>query len=406
VSQPGAPPGAAEEGGIIPVPRLRGAHALASGVAAAMPDARRQIASLPQPVILLAPGQIIGSVNPAAEQFFGQSQRRLVGRALGELLTISDPRLSEWLADADAPINARQIDATVRGGSQRRLDVSTAPVTDAPGWQMLTLADSALVEPLGEAMPVGETGALRGPEILAHEIKNPLAGIRGAAQLLARKVEGHDRALTMLIADEVDRIAKLIDQMQTLSRRTAEPVEPCNLHETIRRAINVMAAAGGAGSDPVRIEEEFDPSLPSVLGSVHGLVQVLINLLANARDATRGMSDPRIIVRTRFVSGLQLHTTARGTPVRLPIEVRVSDNGPGIASSVRDHIFEPFVTSKKTGQGLGLALVRKLVRDMDGRITHDRDEAAGWTHFRLHLPIATNLAGTGRTRAPRGGKQG
>jgi two-component system nitrogen regulation sensor histidine kinase GlnL len=100
------------------------------------------------------------------------------------------------------------------------------------------------------------------------------------------------------------------------------------------------------------------------------------------------VENPRIVVRTRFVSGLHLHTTGQGEPVRLPIEVRISDNGPGIAHAVRDHIFEPFVTSKKAGQGLGLALVRKLVRDMNGRITHDRDEAGGWTHFRLHLPMA------------------
>lgn len=123
------------------------------------------------------------------------------------------------------------------------------------------------------------------------------------------------------------------------------------------------------------------------MGSAHGLVQVLINLLSNAREATQGVKNPRIIVRTRFVSGLQLHATDSGKAVRLPIEVRVSDNGAGIDPSVRDQIFEPFVTSKKTGQGLGLALVRKLMRDMNGRITHDRDEAAGWTHFRLHLPM-------------------
>jgi two-component system nitrogen regulation sensor histidine kinase GlnL len=349
------------------------------------PDARRQLASLPQAVVLLAPGHKISNANPAAEQFLGQSQRRLLGRSLSEVLTLSDPRLMERFNDTEAPISARHVDATLMGQGMRRIDIAAAPLVDAPGWQILTLSDSAAVEPLGQAMPSGGNSLLRGPEILAHEIKNPLAGIRGAAQLLARKVEGNDRALTMLIADEVDRIAKLIDQMQTLSRRTSEPVEPCNLHETIRRASTILAAAGKVP----RIEEEFDPSLPPVLGSAHGLVQVLINLLANAREATQGVNPQRIVVRTRFVSGLQLHATDQGKAVRLPIEVRVSDNGPGVDPGVRDHIFEPFVTSKKTGQGLGLALVRKLVRDMNGRITYDRDEMGGWTHFRLHLPMAT-----------------
>ena len=126
-------------------------------------------------------------------------------------------------------------------------------------------------------------------------------------------------------------------------------------------------------------------------------MQVLINLLANAREATQGLEHPRIVVRTRFVSGLQLHATDKGKPVRLPIEVRVSDNGAGVDQGVRDQIFEPFVTRKKSGQGLGLALVRKLVRDMNGRITYDRDEVGGWTHFRLHLPMASE----GKPRGPR-----
>ena len=117
-------------------------------------------------------------------------------------------------------------------------------------------------------------------------------------------------------------------------------------------------------------------------------MQVLINLLANAAEACRDVAKPRVIVRTRFASGLQLHSTGAGKPVRLPIEIRVSDNGPGVDPAMREHIFEPFVTTKKTGQGLGLALVRKLVREMNGRITHDRDEAERWTHFRVHLPLA------------------
>jgi two-component system nitrogen regulation sensor histidine kinase GlnL len=234
--------------------------------------------------------------------------------------------------------------------------------------------------------------------VLAHEIKNPLAGIRGAAQLLARKVGDKDQALTGLIAAEVDRIANLIDQMQTLSRRTAAPVEPCNLHESVRRAMALFDAADGAAEGRPHIEEEFDPSLPPVLGNADGLVQVLINLLANAREACAGAPAPRVVVRTRFASGFQLNSAASGTPVRLPVELRVSDNGPGVDPTMRDHIFEPFVTTKKSGQGLGLPLVRKLVRDMNGRISHDRDEANGWTNFRVHLPLAGETAGRSRSR--------
>ena len=311
-------------------------------------------------------------------------------------MRFSDPRLAERISDSDAPLSARQIDVVVAGQGTRRLDVTIAPVIDEPGWQMLTLHDSAAGEAGGAAVRGGgDDGLLRAPDILAHEIKNPLAGIRGAAQLLARKVADADRALTSLIADEVDRIAKLIDQMQTLGRRTARPTEPCNLHQAVRRASAVLAVAQEGAP---RIEEEFDPSLPPVLGSSDGLVQVLINLIANAREAGSRCRSPRIIIRTRFASGLQLHSE-RGKPLRLPIELRVSDNGPGIDAAMRDHIFEPFVTTKKTGQGLGLALVRKLVLEMNGRITHDRDEAGGWTHFRVHLPVAP-AGPVGKPRAP------
>lgn len=349
------------------------------------PDAQRQLASLPLAVVLLAPGQTIASANPAAEQFFGQSLRRLSGRPLLETLSFGEPRLAERLDDHEAPVSAREIEVTVAGMGTRRLDVTFAPVIDEPGWQVLTLHDSSASDAMGEGSSAPDQPAMRGPEILAHEIKNPLAGIRGAAQLLSRKVEGKDKELTGLIAGEVDRIAKLIDQMQALSQRTSAPLVPANLHESVRRALAVLEAAGG---ETARFEEEFDPSLPPVQGNPDGLVQVTINLLANAAEACRDAKKPRVIVRTRFASGLQLHSTGNGKPVRLPIELRISDNGPGIDPAMRDHIFEPFVTTKKTGQGLGLALVSKLVREMNGRITHDRDETGGWTHFRVHLPLA------------------
>ncbi|HQV02704.1 MULTISPECIES: ATP-binding protein [unclassified Novosphingobium] len=349
-----------------------------------MAEAQRQLASLPFAVLLLAPGQKLAGANPAAEQLLGQSFRRLNGRMLGQILHFEEPRIAERLDEADAQLSARATTVAAPGQPPRKVDLTLAPVIDQPGWQVMTLIDIGGAEALRDAPVAGEGGVLRAPEILAHEIKNPLAGIRGAAQLLGRKLEGKDLALTDLIADEVDRIAKLIDQMQSLSSRTALELAPCNLHEAVRRARAVIEAGGRAP----QIIEEFDPSLPMVLGNADALVQVLINLLANAADATVGQADRRIAIRTRFASGLQLHTSADGRALRLPIELRVSDNGPGIAADLREHVFEPFVTSKKSGQGLGLALVRRLLRDMNGRINHDREEAAGLTHFRVHLPVA------------------
>lgn len=349
-----------------------------------MKDAQRQLASLSLGVVLLGPGQKIAAANPAAEQLLGQSVRRLEGKHLGEVLRFDEERLAARLGESDAQLSARATMIEVPGQGRRKVDVTLAPLLDQPGWQVLSLSDIGGAEAMRETQASAEDRPIRAPEVLAHEIKNPLAGIRGAAQLLGRKLEGNDLALTALIADEVDRIAKLIDQMQSLSRRSMPALGPCNLHEAVRRARAVIEAGGKA---PV-IVEEFDPSLPAVLGNGDALVQVLINLMSNALEAAAGGDQPVIAVRTRFASGLQLHRASDGSAVRLPIELRVSDNGPGIAPDMRDHVFEPFVSSKKSGQGLGLALVRKLVSDMNGRITHDRDDTAGLTHFRVHLALA------------------
>jgi two-component system nitrogen regulation sensor histidine kinase GlnL len=357
---------------------------------AAMPEAHRQLASLPHAVLLLEPGQSIASANPAAEQFLGQSLRRLAGRRLDSVLTVADARLMDRIDDAETPVSAREIVVGIKDRGTRRIDINVAPVADWPGWQMLTIHDNTPTDAFGADSGGADNAALRGPEIMAHEIKNPLAGIRGAAQLLARRIDEKDRALTELITSEVDRIAKLIDRMQRLSRKTPPTVQPCNLHESARRAIDVLGAGNLTSAGP-RIEEAFDPSLPAVLGSPDGLVQVMMNLLSNACEACADQSAGRVVIRTRFASGLQLHATDTGQAVRLPVELRVSDNGPGVPPEMREHIFEPFVTTKKSGQGLGLPLVRKLVRDMSGRISHERDESEGWTHFRVHLPLAREI---------------
>jgi two-component system nitrogen regulation sensor histidine kinase GlnL len=358
------------------------------------PDPKRLIASLPQGFLLLAPDLTIATVNPAAEQLIGQGARRLLGRSIHDVLAFEEPLILERLAEREAHLVAPGSLVRICHQPARPIDVTTAPVLHSPGWQIVVLHEPVGVEALtmGMAGDDGEGAALRAPDVLAHEIKNPLAGIRGAAQLLDRRISDSDRALTGLITTEVDRIAKLIDQMQSLGRRSHDPVVDCNLHEAARHAQAILAA-GRAGSTAGRfvVEEEFDPSLPPITANHDALVQVLLNLMANARDACEGVEVPRIIVRTRFASGIQVHVGPGGKTVRLPIELRVSDNGPGVPAALHDHIFEPFVSNKKSGQGLGLALVQKLVRDMNGRVTHDRDETKGLTHFRLHLPVAGSV---------------
>lgn len=350
------------------------------------PDHARLIASLPYAVVMLRPGQRIAAVNVAGEQLLGQSARRLIGKHLKAVVDFGEARLMTMIEDADVQINARDMAARIGKDRARRLHVIVSPVAGWEGWQTLTLIESAEVEGFEESgLNTHEEAGLRAPEILAHEIKNPLAGIRGAAQLLARKAKPSDRALTSLIADEVDRIATLIDQMQSLSSRSAAPAMPVNLHVAIRRARAVIEAGG---HPDLRVREEFDPSLPKVLVHSDSLLQVLLNLMTNAAEACASAETPELTVRTRFASGIMLRQAGNAQPIRLPIEICVTDNGPGVDPALRDHIFEPFVSSKKQGQGLGLALVRKLVRDMNGRVNHERDELRGLTHFRIRLPMA------------------
>ena len=345
------------------------------------PDAQDLVSGLNFAMLLLAPDLTIQQANPAAENMIGISTRRLLGRNFLEVVDLQNTRLPERLRQGDAQLIARGLDLRF-GERSQRTNISISTLQSYPGWSVITLSDTGQGERFGDE---DRPGALRGPAVLAHEIKNPLAAIRGAAQLLRRTVGEGERALTNLITDEVDRIAQLIDRMQRLGRARAEPIEPLNLHEAIHRAFETVQMTS---SSQIGWKEEFDPSLPPVLGNEGALVQVLVNLMTNARDACARSKSPRVVLRTRFVSGLVMNVFRLGRPVKLPIEIQISDNGPGVDPALRDDIFEPFVSSKPNGQGLGLALVQKLVRDMDGRISHERDEEGGWTHFRVHLPMA------------------
>jgi len=351
----------------------------------AVPDARAQIAGMIFAVLLIDGDGRIAEANPAAESLLGTSANRLIGTALVQRIGPLDARVEARLRKTDEALVARDL-AIKAGDTELRVNMTVSPLNNFPGWRVVTLSElgheNLLHHQGGEAM-------LSAPAVLAHEIKNPLAAIRGAGQLAARKLPEADKKLARMITKEVDRIARLIERMQQLGSTRTGPLEPCNPHEAIRAAIATMRAAG-LGEGDIEIREEFDPSLPPVLANRDALEQVLLNLITNARDAALSQQGTaKIIVQTRFVGGLAFSTIRKGRVVSLPIEITVSDNGPGIDPALRDHVFEPFVTSKPSGQGLGLALARKLVSDMNGNISHERDTRAGLTHFRLHLPQAT-----------------
>lgn len=352
---------------------------------AVRPDARAQISGLIFAVVLIDGEGRIAELNHAAEDLLGTSANRLLGARLTDRIGPLDPRVEARLvADSEALV-AR--DLAIRVGQQEtRVNLTASPLAGYPGWRVVTLSQIGHDE---SANPAGGEAMLGAPAVLAHEIKNPLAAIRGAGQLVERKLPHADKKLARMITDEVDRIARLIDRMQQLGSTRTASVDPCNPHEAIRAAVATVRAAGSTLGE-VDIREEFDPSLPPVLANRDALEQVLINLVSNARDAalTGGARRGVITVQTRFVSGLAFSAIRNGRAVPLPIEITVSDNGRGIDPALRDHVFEPFVSSKPSGQGLGLSLVRKLVRDMNGNVSHDRDARAGLTNFRLHLPQA------------------
>jgi len=215
--------------------------------------------------------------------------------------------------------------------------------------------------------------------MLAHEIRNPLAGISGAAQLLATGLGPEDRELTSVIEDEAKRIGSLVNRVEAFGEMGPTVVEPVNIHDILDRAKRV-ASVGFASH--IRFNEVFDPSIPPTAGSADQLMQVLVNLLKNAAEAmpTGGV----ITLKTAFRPGVKLSLPGKRSQ-GLPIEISVKDNGPGISPTIIDDVFEPFVSSKASGTGLGLSLVSKIIADHGGVV--DCKSKPGATEFRLLLPV-------------------
>jgi two-component system, NtrC family, nitrogen regulation sensor histidine kinase GlnL len=355
----------------------------------ARPSEAQMLAAVPYPMLLAASDNRIVFANEAAEAFFGKSKRRILGVEVTQLLQFASERVNSAIAAGESDISAQNIRLITPGAQANYVDLSISSVIGQPDKRLLMLIpQQSDRNQIGEQNDSGQQ-AMGAPTILGHEIKNPLAGIKGAAQLLAKRVEPSQAALTDLIVTEVDRIARLLDQMQNLGRVMPRELGAENIHELIERAIRSLRAA-----NPVMpsIDINYDPSLPDVKIEPDAMVQVLINLIQNAIDALKGGEDPKIGIHTRFVMGASLRggpvETSEGKSVRLPVEVSISDNGPGIAKHIERELFSPFVTTKREGQGLGLAIVRKYLTQMNSRIAVERDQRAGQTIFRIFLPVA------------------
>lgn len=348
-----------------------------------VPDAAAVLAALPLPAVVLDAEDRFRFANPAAELFFQLSAGSLAGLSLRELLP-EDNRVFALLAQVrahDAPVADH--DLALESPRLHRIGVAVqgAPLPELPGGVVLTLQDGSTAQMLDRQLNF--RGAARGAsamaEMLAHEVKNPLSGIRGAAQLLEQGANDADRELCQLIQDEADRIRKLVERMDMFSDRPVQR-EEVNIHEVLDH-VRRIALSGFAAH--LRILQDYDPSLPAVWGNRDQLVQITLNLVKNAAEAVDAR-DGEITLATAYHHGVRIAVPGSAERVHLPLQVTVRDNGPGIPESVRSTLFEPFVTTKRGGQGLGLALVAKLVADGGGLI--ECDSRPGRTTFRLSLP--------------------
>ncbi len=344
--------------------------------------------ALPHPVLAVSGAGVICDANVAAETFFQLSRTMLMRLKLEDILPFGSPLLSavEHALERGSVVNEYRVDiGTPRIGTERVVDINVAPVSAGAEGVVIMLQERTIADKMDRQLT--HRGAARSvtalAAMLAHEIKNPLSGIRGAAQLLEPGITEDDRSLTRLICDETDRIVKLVDRMEIFSDERPIERESVNIHAVLDH-VKRVAQAGFARH--IRVAERYDPSLPPVFGNRDQLVQVLLNLVKNAAEALgEDAIDGEIELTTAFRPGVRLRTPGATSPVSLPLEICVHDNGPGVAPDIAAHLFDPFVTNKSSGTGLGLALVAKIIGDHGGIV--ECESYPRRTTFRVLLPM-------------------
>jgi two-component system nitrogen regulation sensor histidine kinase GlnL len=354
----------------------------AAGVASF--DASTVLNAIPSAVMAIDRSDAIAFVNPAAEQLFGISRTVLESRPLAELLPFDSPLfdLIRRVGDAGNGVSDYGVALLLSRGESHLVDVHVSLLDEQRGDRLVMLHPCSVAQRLnrqlshrGGARAVAGLGAT-----LAHEVKNPLSGIRGAAQLLEPSVPADEQPLIRLICDETDRICALVDRMEAFG--DGKPIErrPVNIYQVLERVTRVSDSGFGR---QVSIVERYDPSLPEVDGDHDLLVQVFLNLIKNAAEAVPAEGG-EIRLSTQYTHGLSMRVANSRERVELPILVEVRDNGPGVSEEMVPHLFEPFVSSKRAGTGLGLSLAAKIVGDHGGVIEFQNQPRGAL--FRVRLP--------------------
>ena len=371
-------------------------------------NAEAVLATLPTAIIAIDQSYTIRSINLAAEQLFQSSAVSLEGEPLSSILPPQGAIFSlvEQALAKDTPTSAYAVELDTPRTGIRMMSVHIGLMIDLPGWLVISLLEQTRALKIGQQLE--HRHAARSmtamASLLAHEVKNPLSGIRGAAQLLGERAAEEDRKLTQLICDEADRIVALVNRMEVFSDDRPLERSPVNIHVVLER-VRRLAENGFARG--VTIIERYDPSLPMVSGNMDQLVQVFLNLVKNAAEAALdniedGRISPEITISTAYRHGVRVALPGSDARIHLPLMVSVTDNGTGIPEDLRAHLFDAFVTTKRNGSGLGLALVAKIVSDHGGVI--EFDSRARRTTFRVMLPIV--VASSAQDYDDEGGRNG